>query len=59
MQTPFTQFTLSWSQYVFLIGIKNIEERRFYEIEATAGGWTLPELKRQFNSGCYERLALR
>lgn len=58
MQTPFVQFTLSWSQYVFLIGIKNIEERRFYEIEATAGGWTLPELKRQFNSGLYERLAL-
>ncbi len=52
------QFTLSWSQYIFLIGIKNTEERRFYEIEATAGGWTLPELKRQFNSGLYERLAL-
>ncbi len=52
------QFTLSWSQYVFLIGINNNEERRFYEIEATAGGWTLPELKRQFNSGLYERLAL-
>lgn len=58
MKTPFAQFTLSWSQYIFLIGIKNIEERRFYEIEATNGGWTLPELKRQFNSGLYERLAL-
>ncbi len=57
-QTPFAQFTLSWSQYVFLVGIKSTEERLFYEIEATAGGWTLPELKRQFNSGLYERLAL-
>ena len=53
-----TPFNLSWSQYVFLISIDNPEERRFYEIEASAGGWTLPELKRQFNSGLYERLAL-
>lgn len=54
-QTP---FRLSWSQYVFLIGIKNDEERAFYEIEAAGNGWSLPELKRQFNSGLYERLAL-
>lgn len=51
-------FNLSWSQYVFLISIDNPEERGFYEIEAAHGGWTLPELKRQFNSGLYERLAL-
>ncbi|MBM9538671.1 PDDEXK nuclease domain-containing protein [Desulfobulbus alkaliphilus] len=51
-------FNLSWSQYVFLISIDNPEERSFYEIEAAQGGWTLPELKRQFNSGLYERLAL-
>jgi len=51
-------FKLSWSQYVFLISIDNPEERSFYEIEAGAGGWALPELKRQFNSGLYERLAL-
>ncbi len=30
----------------------------FYEIESAEGGWTLPELKRQFSSGLYERLAL-
>lgn len=57
-QMPFAQFTLSWSQYVFLIGINNADERHFYEIEAAENGWTLPELKRQFNSGLYERLAL-
>nr|WP_256091483.1 PDDEXK nuclease domain-containing protein [Candidatus Thiosymbion oneisti] len=49
---------LSWSQYVFLISIDNPDERSFYEIEASENGWTLPELKRQFNSGLYERLAL-
>lgn len=53
-----TPFNLSWSQYVFLISIDNPEERSFYEIEAGAGGWTLPELKRQYNSGLYERLSL-
>ncbi len=51
-------FTLSWSHYVFLIGIKNPNERSFYEIESTGQNWTLRELKRQFGSGLYERLAL-
>jgi predicted nuclease of restriction endonuclease-like (RecB) superfamily len=51
-------FALSWSQYVFLMGIKNPEERSFYEIEAATQGWAFRELKRQFNSGLYERLAL-
>jgi predicted nuclease of restriction endonuclease-like (RecB) superfamily len=51
-------FMLSWSHYVFLIGIKDAGERRFYEIEATDQGWSLRELKRQFNSGLFERLAL-
>jgi len=53
-----TAFSLSWSQYVFLLSIENPEERGFYEIEAAENGWDLPELKRQFNSGLYERLAL-
>ncbi len=57
-QTPSANFTLSWSHYVFLISVENPDERAFYEIEAAAGGWTLAELKRQFNSGLYERLAL-
>jgi len=51
-------FSLSWSHYVFLMGIKNDDERSFYEIEAAANGWSLRELKRQFDSGLYERLAL-
>ncbi|MFZ2634058.1 MAG: PDDEXK nuclease domain-containing protein [Desulfosalsimonadaceae bacterium] len=51
-------FSLSWSHYVFLMGIKSADERTFYEIEATQQDWSLRELKRQFNSGLYERLAL-
>jgi len=51
-------FTLSWSHYVFLIGVENMEERRFYEVEATQSGWSLRELRRQFDSSLYERLAL-
>lgn len=53
-----TPFRLGWSHYVFLMGIKNKEERRFYEIEAVEQGWSLRELKRQLDSGLYERLAL-
>ena len=51
-------FTLSWSHYVFLLGVKKADERSFYEIESTQQNWTLRELRRQFQSGLYERLAL-
>ncbi|MDO9313280.1 MAG: PDDEXK nuclease domain-containing protein [Burkholderiaceae bacterium] len=51
-------FALSWSHHVFLLGIRNADERSFYEIEATGQNWTLRELRRQFDSGLYERLAL-
>jgi predicted nuclease of restriction endonuclease-like (RecB) superfamily len=53
-----TAFPLSWSHYVFLIGIDNENERRFYEIESANQNWSLRELQRQFNSSLYERLAL-
>jgi predicted nuclease of restriction endonuclease-like (RecB) superfamily len=51
-------FTLSWTHYVILLGIKNPNERSFYEIESAKQNWTVRELKRQFASGLYERLAL-
>lgn len=38
--------------------ISNIDERRFYEIEAAKNGWSLSGMKRQFDSSLYERLAL-
>jgi predicted nuclease of restriction endonuclease-like (RecB) superfamily len=58
LQTLSAHFTLSWSHYVFLMGIKDSGERSFYEIEAFSQNWSLRELKRHFNSGLYERLAL-
>lgn len=51
-------FTLSWSHYVELLPIKDPGERRFYEIEATNEGWSVPELRRQKASALYHRLAL-
>ena len=67
METPISQtvsdqfiprFTLSWSHYIVLMNIDNRDERRFYEIESRQNQWSLSELKRQFNSAIYERLAL-
>lgn len=51
-------FPLSWSHYVVLLTIENVDERRFYEIEAAAECWSLRELKRQRGACLYERLAL-
>jgi predicted nuclease of restriction endonuclease-like (RecB) superfamily len=53
-----SSFPLSWSHYVTLIRIKDQKERSFYEIESTQNNWSVRELKRQFDSGLYERLAL-
>lgn len=53
-----SQFRLGWSQYLVLIGLKDEEERRFYEIEAETSGWGVRELERQIASGLFERLAL-
>lgn len=51
-------FTLSWSHYVELLTVKDLDERSFYEIEATYEHWSLSELRRQKASSLYERLAL-
>lgn len=52
------KFYLSWSHYLKLMRIKNVDERHFYEIEAAKNDWSLSELKRQYDSSLYERLAL-
>ena len=52
------KFYLSWSHYLKLMRISNIEERHFYEIESVKNDWSLSELKRQYDSSLYERLAL-
>jgi predicted nuclease of restriction endonuclease-like (RecB) superfamily len=57
-RTLSAEFVLSWSHYVFLMRIDNPDERQFYEIETFENNWSLRELKRQFDSSLYERLAL-
>ena len=52
------KFYLSWSHYLKLMRIENIDERHFYEIESVKNDWSLTELKRQYNSSLYERIAL-
>lgn len=57
-QTVSDLFNLSWSHYLILMRIDNLEERRFYELESTENNWSIRELKRQFDSALYERLSL-
>lgn len=57
-QTVSAKFKLSWSHYITLMRVKNIDERDFYEIEAINNNWSLRELKRQMDSSLYERLVL-
>lgn len=57
-ETVSRKFELSWSHYIFLTRIENINERNFYEIESIENNWSLRELKRQFDSGLFERLSL-
>jgi len=52
------EFKLSWSHYLFLMGLDNLEERKFYEIEAYNNNWSLRELRRQFDTALYQRLVL-
>lgn len=52
------KFPLSWSHYLKLMRIDNVDERHFYEIEAAQNHWGIKELNRQCNSALYERLAL-
>lgn len=51
-------FQLTWSHYLLLMRIQDIEERKFYEIESKQNGWGVRELKRQYDSALYQRLAL-
>ena len=57
-ETVSRKFKLSWSHYIFLTRIENIDERNFYEIESIENSWSLRELKRQFDTGLFERLKL-
>ena len=50
------KFFLSWSHYLKLMRIENVDERHFYEIESVKNDWSLRELQRQFDSALYQRL---
>ena len=52
------KFKLSWSHYIFLTRISDVNERNFYEVEAVKGNLSVRELQRQFDSGLYQRLQL-
>ena len=40
------------------MGLDEINERKFYEIEAYNNNWSLRELRRQYDTALYQRLAL-
>ncbi|MFD1255920.1 YhcG family protein [Mucilaginibacter terrae] len=52
------QFKVSWSLYIQLMKIQNLEERHFYEIEAIECNWSYREFQRQYHSALYERLSI-
>jgi len=57
-QTRSAQFKLSWSHYLKLMRITDLNERNFYEIEAINNNWSLRELQRQYDSALFTRLSL-
>ena len=57
-ETVSRKFKLGWSHYIFLTRIADVNERNFYEVEAVKGNLSVRELRRQFDSGLYQRLQL-
>lgn len=51
-------FKLTWTHYLFLMRIEDENERSFYEIETEKNNWSVRELKRQYDTALYARLAL-
>jgi predicted nuclease of restriction endonuclease-like (RecB) superfamily len=49
---------LSWSHWVELLKVSDELERSFYQQQTILEGWSVPELKRQKDSGLFMRLAL-
>lgn len=57
-QSLISFFKLTWTHYIFLMRIDDEKERKFYEIETEKYSWSVRELKRQYDSALYTRLAL-
>ena len=49
---------LSWSHYLLLLGVSDVNARGFYEHECENSNWSVRELERQIDSALYERLLL-
>jgi|SRR5208283_2971863 len=49
-------FPLSWSHYVRLLTVPEVQARSYYESESLRGGWSVRELDRQIASRAYHRL---
>jgi len=58
LQTLSMTFELSWSHYLTLMRMDNENERKFYEIESAKNNWSVRELKRQYDTALFTRLAL-
>jgi predicted nuclease of restriction endonuclease-like (RecB) superfamily len=58
MQSLISFFKLTWTHYIFLMRIDDEKERSFYEIECEKYNWSVRELKRQYDTALYTRLAL-
>jgi len=52
------KFQLSWSHYLKLMRIDDVNERNFYEIESFKNNWSLRELNRQYDTALFTRLSL-
>ncbi len=48
-------FSLSWSHYVRLLSVMDLDARRHYEVEALRGGWSVRQLDRQISTLSYQR----
>ncbi|HQO09767.1 MAG TPA: PDDEXK nuclease domain-containing protein [Clostridiales bacterium] len=51
------QFKLSWTHYVTLLTLDDLNERKFYEIESLNNSWSVRELERQISASLYQRLS--
>lgn len=49
---------LSYSHFELIVALDDPLARRFYEVEAVRGGWSVRELKRQIGSLYFERMGL-
>ncbi len=51
-------FVLSWTHYLILMRIDDLQERYFYEMEAEGNGWSTTDLQCQMRKQLYQRLAV-